>query len=151
MSSSSSAESTTRFGARAVLAAVGLALVAVPYGLTLLLVEEEWAPLLRADLGTSQRLHDYAVIHAGFVRGTAVTVAALAVLAIGFSRIALGVHYVSDVVGGFVHGRGVGSGHRGGGQEDARRTWARPRGSARRARARSGGEPRRPPDRGRGT
>jgi undecaprenyl-diphosphatase len=37
-------------------------------------------------------------------RRAAVTFAVLAVLAIGFSRIALGVHYVSDVVGGFVLG-----------------------------------------------
>jgi undecaprenyl-diphosphatase len=37
-------------------------------------------------------------------RGIAITFALLAVLAIGFSRIALGLHYVSDVVGGFVLG-----------------------------------------------
>ena len=59
---------TTRFGARAVLAAAALALVAVPFSLTLLLVEEKWSPLLRADTGASNGLHRYAVAHAGFVR-----------------------------------------------------------------------------------
>jgi membrane-associated phospholipid phosphatase len=33
-----------------------------------------------------------------------VTFAAFMVLAVGFSRIALGVHYVSDVIGGYVLG-----------------------------------------------
>jgi len=40
----------------------------------------------------------------GLARRTAVTLAILMVLAIGFSRVALGVHYASDVVGGFVLG-----------------------------------------------
>jgi membrane-associated phospholipid phosphatase len=202
----SSAMSTTRFGARAVLAAVALALVAVPGALTLLLVEDRWAPLLRVDNGARDRLHNFAVTHTGFVgamqlisnsgsalawqivlapvvvwllwrrlprlalfvvitaagssllntgvktavhrlrpvltnpvahepgssfpsghaqaaivgyavlllvfmpilhgvwRRLAVTLAVLMVLAIGFSRIALGVHYLSDVVGGYVLG-----------------------------------------------
>ena len=202
----SSATSTTRFGARAVLAAVALALVAVPGALTLLLVEDRWAPLLRADNGVRDSLHSFAVAHTGFVgamqlisnsgsalaweivlavvvgwllwrrlprlalfvvitaagssllntvvktsvhrlrpvlthpvahepgssfpsghaqaavvgyavlllvflpilhglwRRVAVTFAVLMVLAIGFSRIALGVHYLSDVVGGYVLG-----------------------------------------------
>lgn len=205
-SSPPSAKATTRFGARAVLAAVALALVAVPGALTLLLVEEKWPPLLRADNGARDRLHDFAVTHNGFVgamrlisdsgsalawqivlslvvawllwrrlprlalfvvitatgssllnavvkttvhrlrpvltdpvahetglsfpsghaqaaivgyavlllvflpilngvwRRLAVTFAVLMVLAIGFSRIALGVHYLSDVVGGYVLG-----------------------------------------------
>src|SRR5665647_3414077 len=51
VSSPPSVKSTTRFGARAVLAAVALALVAVPGALILLLVEDKWAPLLRADDG----------------------------------------------------------------------------------------------------
>jgi len=203
---SSSARSTKRFGARAVLAAVALALVAVPGALTLLLVEDRWAPLLRADNGARDRLHNFAVTHTGFVtamqlisdsgsalawqivlapvvvwllwcrlprlalfvvitaagssllntvvkttvhrlrpvlthpvahesglsfpsghaqaavvgyavlllvflpilhgarRRLVVTFAVLMVLAIGFSRIALGVHYLSDVVGGYVLG-----------------------------------------------
>jgi len=199
-------KSTTRFGARAVLAAMALALVAVPGALTLLLVEAKWAPLLRADDASRDRLHDYAVTHTGFVaamqlisdsgsalawqivlavvvvwllwrrlprlalfvvitaagssllntvvktavhrlrpvlshpvahesgssfpsghaqaamvgyavlllvflpilhgawRRVAIALAVLMVLAIGFSRIALGVHYASDVVGGYVLG-----------------------------------------------
>ena len=206
VSSPSPDKPTTRFGVRAVLAAAALALVAVPFALTLLLVQEKWAPLLRADGGARDRLHDYAVTHAGFVgamqlisdsgsarawqvvlavvvvwllwrrlprlalfvvitatgssllntvvkaavhrlrpvltdpvanevglsfpsghaqaamvgyavlllvflpilhgawRRIAVTLAVFMVLAIGFARIALGVHYVSDVVGGFVLG-----------------------------------------------
>jgi membrane-associated phospholipid phosphatase len=204
--SSSPAKSTTRFGARAALAAVALALVAVPGALTLLLVEAKWAPLLRADDGARDRLHEFALTHAGFVaamqlisdsgsalawrivlavvvvwllsrrlprlsvfvvitaagssllntvvkasvhrirpvltnpvahetgasfpsghaqaaivgyavlllvflpilhgvwREVAVVLAVLMVLAIGFSRIALGVHYLSDVVGGYILG-----------------------------------------------
>lgn len=188
------------------LAAVSLALLAVPGALTLLLVEDRWAPLLRADNGARDGLHGFAVTHAGFVgamqlisasgsalawqvvltavlvwllwrrlprlalfvlvtavgssvlntvvktavhrlrpvltnpvahesglsfpsghaqsaivgyavllliflpilpgvwRRVAVTSAVLMVLAIGFSRVALGVHYVSDVVGGLVLG-----------------------------------------------
>jgi membrane-associated phospholipid phosphatase len=197
---------TARFGARAVLAAVALALVAIPFALMVLLVEEKWAPLLRADSGARDSLHGYAVAHAGFVgamqlisdsgsalawqvvltvvvvwllwrrlprlalfvaitaigssllntgvkaavhrlrpvlpdpvaqasglsfpsghaqaaivgyavlllvflpilrgwwRRAAITFAVLMVLGIGFSRVALGVHYVSDVVGGLVLG-----------------------------------------------
>ena len=66
-SSPPAAKSTTRFGARAVLAAVALALVAIPGALTLLLVEDKWAPLLRADDGARDRLHNFAVTHTGFV------------------------------------------------------------------------------------
>jgi len=40
----------------------------------------------------------------GAWRASAVALAAVAVLAIGFSRLALGVHYLSDVVGGFAFG-----------------------------------------------
>ncbi len=200
------AKPTTRFGARAVLSAVALVLVAVPGALTLFLVEDRWAPLLRADDGARDSLHNFAVTHTGFVgamqlisdsgsalawqivltvvvvwllwrrlprlalfvvtttagssllntvvkaavhrlrpvlphpvahepgssfpsghaqaavvgyavlllvflpilrgvwRRVAVTFALLMVLAIGFSRVALGVHYLSDVVGGFVLG-----------------------------------------------
>lgn len=202
----SPATSTTRFGARAVLAALALALVAVPGALTLLLVENRWTPLLRVDSGARDRLHNFAVTHTGFVgamklisnsgsalawqivlvpvvlwllwrrlprlalfvvitvagssllntvvkasvhrlrpvlaqpvahepgssfpsghaqaaivgylvlllvflpilhgvwRRVAITFALLMVLAIGVSRIALGVHYLSDVVGGYVLG-----------------------------------------------
>jgi len=51
--SASSARSTARFGARAVLAGTALALVAVPFALTLVLVEEKWGPLLRIDVGAT--------------------------------------------------------------------------------------------------
>lgn len=43
------------------------------------------------------------ILH-GVWRRAAATFAVLMILAIGFSRIALGVHYVSDVLGGFVLG-----------------------------------------------
>lgn len=201
-----SLQRASRFGARAVLAGLALTLVAVPFGLTVLLVEDKWAPLAHADAGARDSLHGYAVTHAGFVgamqvisasgsalawqvvlgavvlwllwrrlprlalfvvitaagssilntvvklavhrlrpvltnpvanatglsfpsghaqaaivgyavlllvflpvlhgarRKIAVSVAVLVVLAIGFSRVALGVHYVSDVVGGLVLG-----------------------------------------------
>lgn len=56
-----------RFGARTVLAAVALFLVAVPFGLLLLLVKDKWRPLLRVDNGTSSDLHRYAVDHPWFV------------------------------------------------------------------------------------
>jgi len=204
--SPSPAGPTARFGARAALAAVALALVAVPFALVVFLVEDRWTPLLRADTGARDSLHAYALTHERFVgamrlisdsgsalawqvvltvvvvwllrrrlprlalfvvvtaagssllnaavkaavhrlrptltdpvahanglsfpsghaqaaivgyavlllvflpilqglwRITAVTLASFMVLAIGFSRVALGVHYVSDVVGGFVLG-----------------------------------------------
>lgn len=200
------AKPTVKFGARALLAAAALVLLAVPFALTLLLVQANFAPLLRADRGARDSLHAYAVAHDGFVaamklisdsgsalawrvvfsgvvvwllwrrlprlalfvvittvgssllngavktavnrlrpvltdpvarepgfsfpsghaqaamvgyavlllvflpvlhgvwRKVAVTFAAAMVLAVGFSRIALGVHYLSDVVGGFVLG-----------------------------------------------
>jgi membrane-associated phospholipid phosphatase len=204
--SSSPVQPTARFGARSVLAAAALALVAVPFALVLLVVEDKWAPLLRADTGARDSLHGFAVTHAGFVgamqlvsdsgsalawqvvlaavvvwllwrrlprlalfvvitaagssllntvvktavhrlrpiltnpvahegglsfpsghaqaaivgysvlllvflpvmhgawRRSGVAIAVFMVLAIGFSRIALGVHYLSDVLGGFVLG-----------------------------------------------
>ncbi|MEP7191312.1 MAG: phosphatase PAP2 family protein [Actinomycetota bacterium] len=201
-----SGELSARAGARGVLAATSLALIAIPFSLLLLLVQARWAPLLKVDRGTGDTLHRYAVAHGGFVavmqlisnfgssvfwvvaltpvvawllwrrlprmalfvvvtmagssllnavvkssvhrlrpalsdpvaraqglsfpsahaqaamagyavlllvflpvlhgawRRTGATLAVLAVLAIGFSRIALGVHYVSDVVAGIVLG-----------------------------------------------
>ena len=204
--SSSSVQPTTRFGARSALAAVALVLVAVPFALVLLMVEDRWPPLLRADAGARDSLHGYAVTHTGFVaamqlisdsgsgvawlvvlgavvawllwrrlprlalfvvitgigssllnavaktsvhrlrpvltnpvahepglsfpsghaqaaivgysilllvflpvmhgvwRSLGIAMAVFMVLAIGFSRIALGVHYLSDVIGGFVLG-----------------------------------------------
>jgi len=65
--SSSSVEHATRFGARSVLAAVALALVAVPFALVLLLIEDKWPPLLHIDSGARDSLHNYALTHTGFV------------------------------------------------------------------------------------
>jgi membrane-associated phospholipid phosphatase len=59
--------SAGRFGARALLAGLALALVAVPFGLLLLLVQDKWRPLLRIDDGARDDMHSYAVHHAGFV------------------------------------------------------------------------------------
>jgi undecaprenyl-diphosphatase len=39
-----------RFGARAVLAAAALVLVAVPFGLLLFFVQDKWPPLLQVDV-----------------------------------------------------------------------------------------------------
>lgn len=52
-----------RFGARSVLAGVALALVAVPFALLLVLVEDKWRPLLEADAGARDDLHRYALSH----------------------------------------------------------------------------------------
>jgi undecaprenyl-diphosphatase len=195
-----------RFGIRALLAAISLALVAIPFGLLLFLVQDKWSPLERADAGARDDLHTYALHHGPFVavmralsalgstvvwlavfavvvgwllwrrlprlavfvvvtvvgssvlnqvvkqavdrarpvlpdpvahasgmsfpsghaqaaivgyavlllvflpvlragwRPAAITLAALAVLSIGFSRVALGVHYVSDVLAGYLLG-----------------------------------------------
>jgi membrane-associated phospholipid phosphatase len=195
-----------RFGVRAALAGLALALVAVPFSLLLFLVEDRWRPLLRIDRGARDELHAFALQHDGFVtamkavsfvgsarvywvlfalvaawllhrglrrlalfvvvtmlgsgllnavvklavdrarpvlpdpvahasglsfpsghaqssvvastvlllvflpvlggawRAVAVAAAAVMVLAIGFSRVALGVHYVSDVMAGYVLG-----------------------------------------------
>ena len=65
--SSSSVRPASRFGARSVLAALALVLVAVPFALVLLMVEDKWPPLLRADTGARDSLHGYAVSHVGFV------------------------------------------------------------------------------------
>ena len=195
-----------RFGARAVLAALSLALVTIPFALLLFLVEARWRPLVHIDDGARDDLHAYALHHDGFVaamkalstigsapvywvvftvivlrlawvgrrrtavfvavtmlggallnalvkaavhrarpvlpdpvahagglsfpsghaqsaivafglllmltlphlrgagRGVAIAVATAMVLAIGFSRVALGVHFVSDVLAGYVLG-----------------------------------------------
>jgi undecaprenyl-diphosphatase len=57
----------TRFGVRTVLIAVALALVAVPFALLLLLVEEKWPPLGEADAGARDQLYRYALDHPMFV------------------------------------------------------------------------------------
>lgn len=60
-------EPGARFGARALLAAFALALVAVPFGLLLFLVQDRWPPLLEVDDGARDSLHSFAVTHAGVV------------------------------------------------------------------------------------
>jgi membrane-associated phospholipid phosphatase len=61
------AEADVRFGARTLLIAGGLLLVAVPFGLLLLLVKTSWTPLVDVDDGARDALHTYAVAHAWFV------------------------------------------------------------------------------------
>jgi len=56
-----------RFGARAVLAAVALVVVTVPFGLLLLFVRAKWGPMLRFDNATRDSLHRYALAHHEFV------------------------------------------------------------------------------------
>jgi membrane-associated phospholipid phosphatase len=56
-----------RFGARAVLAAIALTLIAVPFGLLLFLVQDKWRPLLRVDDGARDDLYTYALDHSWFV------------------------------------------------------------------------------------
>ena len=59
--------SDARFGARALLAGLALALVAVPFGLLLFLVQDRWPPLLDVDDGARDALHDVAVENGAFV------------------------------------------------------------------------------------
>ena len=56
-----------RFGARAVLAAAALVLVAVPFGLLSFFVQDRWPPLLQVDMAGRDGLHGFAVSHLGFV------------------------------------------------------------------------------------
>src|SRR4051812_31396802 len=53
--------SDARFGVRAVVAAAALALVAVPFGLLLFLVQDKWDPLLDVDDGARDGMHTLAV------------------------------------------------------------------------------------------
>ena len=59
--------SPLRFGIRAALAGLALALVALPFGLLLLLVRDRWDPLLDLDQGVSDGLHEVALQHDAFV------------------------------------------------------------------------------------
>ncbi|MEU6770619.1 phosphatase PAP2 family protein [Streptomyces sp. NPDC046759] len=52
-----------RFGARLLVSAAVAAAAAVPFALILVLVEGQWAPLRRIDIGAAQRLHEVAVRH----------------------------------------------------------------------------------------
>jgi membrane-associated phospholipid phosphatase len=56
-----------RFGARALLAALALALAAIPFSLLLLSVERRWPPLLSVDQGARDGLHEVAVDEPAFV------------------------------------------------------------------------------------
>ncbi|MGW6930936.1 phosphatase PAP2 family protein [Lentzea sp. NPDC054927] len=55
-----------RFGIRSVLALMALTMVAVPFGLLLLLVRAKWTPLLSVDNGVRDELHRYTVEHPAF-------------------------------------------------------------------------------------
>lgn len=59
--------SAARYSARAVLGAGAVILVAVPFALLLVLVEDKWSPLAGADQGARDDLHRYALTHPGFV------------------------------------------------------------------------------------
>jgi undecaprenyl-diphosphatase len=52
---------------RLLLGGAALAVVAVPFVLLLVLVEDKWEPLAEADQSARDSLHQYAVDHAGFV------------------------------------------------------------------------------------
>ncbi|MFC9930102.1 phosphatase PAP2 family protein [Streptomyces sp. NPDC127190] len=52
-----------RFGARLLASTAVAAAAAVPFALILVLVEAQWTPLRRIDIGAAQRLHDIAVRH----------------------------------------------------------------------------------------
>jgi membrane-associated phospholipid phosphatase len=79
-----------RFGVRAVFAGVALALVAVPFGLLLFLVQDRWRPLLRIDDGARDSLHRYALDHHGFVTAakTLSTVGSAPVYLVVFAAVA---------------------------------------------------------------
>ncbi|WP_146174883.1 phosphatase PAP2 family protein [Umezawaea tangerina] len=55
-----------RFGVRSVLALVSLALVAVPFGLLLFFVQDNWPPLRAVDQGGRDGLHRFALAHHTF-------------------------------------------------------------------------------------
>lgn len=59
--------SDRRFGARALLLAGAFVLIAVPFLLLLLLVEDRSTALRELDGGARDQLHSYAVAHSGFV------------------------------------------------------------------------------------
>jgi len=82
----------TRFGARALLAALALAIVAVPFGLLLFLVQDKWPPLLEVDDAARDGLHDLAAGHAGFVTAMRVlsTVGSAVVYLPLFAAVAVG-------------------------------------------------------------
>lgn len=60
-----------RFGARVLLVSSALVLLAVPFGLLLLLVRDRWRPLALLDEGLDATLHRFAIHHEGFVSAMA--------------------------------------------------------------------------------
>jgi undecaprenyl-diphosphatase len=92
MGPAASSHRARRFGARTICAAVGLALIAVPFGVLLLLVRDGWAPLRQLDLNTSTSLHRYVADHGNIVVfarvfsaiGSTVAWAAIFVVVVGF-------------------------------------------------------------------
>lgn len=58
--------SDARFGARSVLALVALTVAAVPFGLLLFFVQDQWPPLERVDYGARDALHRVALDHTAF-------------------------------------------------------------------------------------
>lgn len=61
-----SMDSERQLGLRVALAAVTVAVLAVPFALLLLFVESKWRPLLDLDAGARDSLHQYALVHHGF-------------------------------------------------------------------------------------
>ena len=65
--SSPTADADARFGGRALFAVLALFLVAVPFGLLLLLVKARWSPLAAVDDGARDELHTLALHSRGLV------------------------------------------------------------------------------------
>ena len=72
-----------RFAGRAALAGVAIGLVAVPFGLLLLMVSRRWPPLLRIDGGARDALHEVAL------HDSALVTAMKLVSAVGSARVYL--------------------------------------------------------------
>jgi membrane-associated phospholipid phosphatase len=77
----SEAADEMRFAGRAALAGVAIGLVAVPFGLLLLMVVSRWPPLLRIDDGARDALHEVAV------RDSALVTAMKLISAVGSARV----------------------------------------------------------------
>ena len=60
------APSDARFGVRAVLALVALAIIAIPFGLLLFFVQDKWPPLRAVDEGVRDALHRFTLDHSAF-------------------------------------------------------------------------------------
>jgi undecaprenyl-diphosphatase len=81
MGSSPTAAPGARFGARTVLAAVAVGAGGIAFGILLLLVQDQWDPLLDVDEGARDGMHTVAVTHHGLVEALlALSVAGSAVV-----------------------------------------------------------------------